>query len=244
MSETQTIPCVELPDLPQLKISLPFGVELNSIADFSKGPPSNCSLIQSLLVQLSPALAGMECLFKMLKLLSVLAKLPPNPIDLAKAVAALADCFLFPAQIVCMIVDILKLILAFLLCIIESVESLLNFQAGISLSTASGNPTVLASLNCAQNNATASANQLKQALQLIAPLLTIITSIMDLAPSVPGPINDVMGAIPKAITAIASVLNGGGASVGVPGAAGPLETLEKVRGTLAELQALLNAIPC
>jgi hypothetical protein len=250
MSDTQTIPCIDLPNLPPMKITLPFGVELNAVADFSKGPPSNCALIQSLMVQLSPALAGMACIFKMLNVFVQLAKInnplnvPSGIVNVAKAAAELTDCFLFPAQIVCMIVGILNMIISFLLCIIEAVESLLTFRVGIDFSLATGNPTLLASLTCAQNNANASSAQLARALLLIEPLLITIQPILGLAPTVPGPINDVIKAIPNAIASIQTALGGGSVSVGVPGASGPLQILESVRADLSQFQNLLASIPC
>ena len=250
MSDTQTIPCIDLPNLPPMSIALPFGIELNAVADFSKGPPSNCTLIQSLMVQLSPALAGMACIFKMLNVFLQLSKItdplnvPSGIVNVAKAAAELSECFLFPAQIICMIVDILKMIISFLLCIIEAVESLLNFRLGIDFSLTAGNPTLLATLTCAQNNADASTAQLMQALQLIEPLLAVIQPILGMAPTVPGPINDVIKAIPNAIASIRAALAGGPVSVGVPGAEGPLQVLQRIRADLAEFQALLAAIPC
>lgn len=250
MSDTQIIPCIELPNLPPMNITLPFGVQLSAVADFSKGPPSNCTLIQSLMVQLSPALAGMACIFKMLNVFVELSKItnplnvPSGIVNVAKAAAELAECFLFPAQIVCMIVGILNMIISFLLCIIEAVESLLNFRLGIDFSLTAGNPTLLATLTCAQNNADASSAQLMQALQLIEPLLAVIQPILSLAPSVPGPINDVIKAIPNAIASIGAALGGGSVSAGVPGAEGPLQVLESIRADLSEFQTALAAIPC
>lgn len=253
MPETQIIPCIELPDLPPMNIPLPFGVQLNAVADFSKGPPSNCTLIQSLMVQLSPALAGMTCIFKMLNVFLQLSNMASvkTPLDVvsgivkvAQAAAQLSECFAFPLQILCMIVGILRMIISFLLCIIEAVESLLNFRLGIDFSLTAGNPTLLATLTCAQNNADASSAQLRQALLLIEPLLITIQPILSMAPSVPGPINDVIKGIPNAIASIRAVLDGSSVSVGVPGAEGPLQVLESIRADLSEFQAALAAIPC
>ena len=253
MSQTQIIPCIDLPDLPPMKIQLPFGVELSAVADFSKGPPSNCTLIQSLMVQLSPALAGMACIFKMLNVFLQLSKMASvkTPLDVvsgivkvAQAAAQLGECFAFPLQIVCMIVDILKMIIAFLLCIIEAVESLLRFRIGIDFSLTAGNPTLLASLTCAQSNADASSEQLRKALLLVEPLLITIQPILSMAPSVPGPINDVIKGIPNAIAAIRTALDGGSVSAGVPGAQEPLQILESIRADLAQFLAVLATIPC
>jgi hypothetical protein len=248
MSDTQTIACVDLPNPPQLTIALPFGVTLSAVADFSKGPPTNLALIQSLLVQLSPALAGMSCIFKMLNVMMAMKNISINSLPkVASAVAELSECFLFPAQIACMIVDILKLIVTFLLGIIESVESLLNFQLNISvgLEAAVDNPALQASLTCAQGNLATTSAQLQQSLSLITPILSIIQSLSSLAASIPGPVGKAMTAIPEAISTIGSVLSGAGSSsVSVSTTADQLKLLEQVRSTLAELQTLLAAVPC
>jgi hypothetical protein len=79
---------------------------------------------------------------------------------------------------------------------------------------------------------------------LIEPLLITIQPILGLAPTVPGPINDVIKAIPNAIASIQTALGGGSVSVGVPGASGPLQILESVRADLSQFQNLLASIPC
>jgi hypothetical protein len=79
---------------------------------------------------------------------------------------------------------------------------------------------------------------------LIQPLLIVIDPILGMAPSVPGPINDVIKAIPNAIASIRAALDGGSVSVGVPGAEGPLQVLQRIRADLSEFQALLATIPC
>jgi hypothetical protein len=245
MPDTQTVACVEVPNPPPLSITLPFGVTLNAVADFSKGPPTNLALVQSLLVQLSPALAGMSCIFKMLNVMMAMKNISINTFpQIISAVAQLSDCFAFPAAIVPMIVDILKLIIVFLLGIIEAVEGLLNAQLSINLGAAVGNPQLQASLTCAQNNLGATSAQLQQSLGIIAPILSIIESLMSLAPSIPGPIGKVMSAIPEAITTIGSVLSGGGsASASASASADPLLILDQVRTTLTELQEVLADLP-
>jgi len=245
MSATQTIACVDLPNPPPLNISLPFGVTLSAVADFSKGPPTNLALIQSLMVQLAPALAGMSCIFKILNVMAAMQGISVSSLPkIATAVANLTECIAFPAAIVPMIVDILKLIIAFLLGIIETVEGLLSAQLTINLDAAVGNPALQASLTCAQNNLATTTAQLQQSLNLIAPILSIIQTLMSMAPSVPGPIGKVMNAIPQAITTIASVLSGSSsASVSALATTSPLEILADVQSTLTELQSLLANLP-
>jgi hypothetical protein len=246
MANVNSIPCIQLPNPGPLKISLPFGVDLKSVLDISKGPPSDCTLIHGLMLQLAPALSGLECILKMLGVFAALAniKTPPDILDVAKKAAELGACLNFTVKLPCMIVDILKLIIAYLKCIIEAILSILKFRVGINFSAATGNPVVLASLNCAQNNANASTAQLKEALAIVQSLLTAIEPILDLTPSLPGPASDALKAIPDALAAIRSALDSGGASVGVDGLQEVVDTLEKLKSTLQLLQQALDAVPC
>src|SRR5262245_45956645 len=73
--------CVDL-SIPKIKIpsiTLPTGGSLKGLADLSKGIPSDCSLSFSLLLQIGPILASMECLLKLLKLMKPLLDLVTNP---------------------------------------------------------------------------------------------------------------------------------------------------------------------
>lgn len=195
----QAVPCIPFPQPEVIKIPLPYGAELRSIVDMSK-PPSDCSVVHSLMLQIMPLLASMECLFKILKvakeLLDVLPSSPADVINPASVVSTLKDvvtkvvpsladlagCFLLfdPCEISRMIAAILKMLIGYIGCLIEGVESVLNFQVGIDLDSAQGNPVLLASLNCAQDNAEASLTSLSQALEGIQPLLDIASSLLEL----------------------------------------------------------------
>ena len=61
--------------------------------DFPKGPPSNCTLIQSLMVQLPPALAGMACIFKMLNVFLQLSNMASikTPLDVVSGIVKVAQ---------------------------------------------------------------------------------------------------------------------------------------------------------
>jgi hypothetical protein len=52
-------PCVPFPKAKPLEIALPFGGALSSITDVSQGPPTDCALVHSLMLQLAPMLASM-----------------------------------------------------------------------------------------------------------------------------------------------------------------------------------------
>ena len=80
-----------------------------------------------------------------------------------------------------MISAILDLIIRFLMCFVQAVESILNFQVGIDLDSAEGNPVVLAALNCAKDNAQSSMMTLQQALEVVQPVLDMISPLLELA---------------------------------------------------------------
>jgi hypothetical protein len=191
-----TLPCIELPKPQVITIPLPFGAEIKSVIDISK-PPSDCAVVHSLMLQLQPLLAAMACLLKVLQVLGALKKvadkvsIPPdipgiaNTVisDLVPALAGLADCFLIfdPCKIAKMISAILGLILSYLDCLLQAIESLLNFQLGIDLDAAQGNPVLLASLDCAQKNAESSMLTLSQAMEVIQPILDLVSPLLELA---------------------------------------------------------------
>lgn len=182
MAETLNIPCPKLDKPVHLSIALPFGGELSALADISKGPPSDCALVHSLMLQLAPTLAGMTCFFKVLKVMQALAsvKMPQDIIKVATAAADLAECFMVFLHIPKMIKDILQVIIHFLHCIITAIKSIVNFQIGIDLNSADGNPVLLAALQCAQDNAETSMAQMMQSMAVVQPLMDMISPLMEM----------------------------------------------------------------
>ena len=243
-TEQETI-CVPFPKpRSSLKIRLPFG-DLDSVVDISKGPPTDCTLIHGLMLQLSPALVSMECFLNLLNLVQVLSNLPPDPKELEKAVKKMTECFAVFVKIPFMIVDILKLIIAYLKCIIEAVRSILAFQVGINLGDAENNPAISSSFDCAQNNAAASTAQLSEALKAIQPLLSILKTLMGLAKggdAILGPAQKVMDVIPEILSTLEPILAGGGTTVGVPGTQDTIQTLDNLKTDLEKLEDSLDAL--
>jgi hypothetical protein len=223
MTQSNKIPCVPLPKAKKLKITLPFGGELQSIADTSKGPPTDCALVHSLMLQLTPTLSGMTCFFKMLKVIKVLSEIkqPGDILEVAKAAKELSKCFLVFESIPAMIADILRLIIAYLRCIIQAIKSILDFQVGIDLNAAQGNPVLLASLDCANNNAQISLDQLMEQIAVIEPLLAVVEPIAGLV------------GISLEFPSLAKV----------SGADDLPKTLENLNNTLEQLQQAVDAIP-
>jgi hypothetical protein len=192
-------PCdaLKLPMPEPLKISLPTGGTIQALADMSRGVPSDCALTFSLMLQIQPFLAAIDCPLKILKLLKPmsdiitgLSKVPPKPpspqllSDMIKAVADLAPCFLVstPVPWVPFICDLLKLIKTILSCLVENMESVANLMSGLSLQleAAADNPDLLAQLQCAQDNANAAAGSLTQAIEPISAVLSLASPIFAL----------------------------------------------------------------
>lgn len=194
-------PCadISLPPPRTLSISLPSGGELKSIQDISRGVPTDCSLSFSLLLQISPILASMACILKMLAVLKPLidvvtglTKLPPKVdpgeiLDLGKAAEDLIQhCFLMltPAGMIPFLRDILCLILAVLRCLLGEMKTIAGIMQGLTLqmnlAMESGNTDLQSALACAQQNAANSAQSTAQAIEPITAILDLLSPIFGL----------------------------------------------------------------
>jgi hypothetical protein len=186
---------IRLPLPKPLKIQLPTGGSIQAIADASKGIPDDCAMTFSLMVQIAPLLASMECLVKILKLLKplvdVVTNLPLPPVkavqEFAKAAVDLAPCFLIPtpASIIPFVRDILCLILRVLNCLLGQLKTLLAIMNGLQLqldaARSSGNFALEETLKCAQANAEASGQHLTKAIEPIGVLLDLVGPLMGIA---------------------------------------------------------------
>jgi len=186
MNGTITIPCVELPKIPEIPgITLLGGAELKGFLDFSAGAPTDCKITFNLLLQLAPLLASMACLLKILKAITALSDGIQNPSkipDIPGAIADLAKCIPIPGlEIYLMIKGILELVLRFLSCFIENLESILSFQASIDLSAADDNPVLRATLICAQDSGKAAMDNMMLSLRPLEPILKMTKSLIGLA---------------------------------------------------------------
>jgi hypothetical protein len=212
-----------------------MGIQLQAMADFSQGPPTNCALLTNLIVQLMPALAGLTCIFKILGVVSALqqaltglTKVPvpdfsgiPKVITAIEGMAECLDMLIPPLGLFLMIKDILQLVIEYLKCFLDSIKSILDFQVGIDLSVAQGNPDLLASLQCASGNADAAMAQLMQAIGPIGPLFSLVQTFIGFA----------------------------GLSIQLPslsaitGASNVVEAVNQMEAMLAEMQQIVAAIP-
>lgn len=190
--------CLVLPKPGKVKITLPSGPKFSGIADITKQIPDDCSLSFSLVLQLAPFLANLDCLLKILKVLQPLielvtalkdadpVKIPEAAKKLGEAVPPLITCITdFFGAIPAFIRDLLCLMIKLLRCVIGGLKSVLAVMSGLSLQITSaqsaGNTELLATLECAQKNAAASAQGMMVGVEPVLMLLALAEPLFGLA---------------------------------------------------------------
>jgi hypothetical protein len=229
VSASPTI-CVEIPKISVPTVSLPMGIELQAIADLSKGPPTDCALLQNLMLQLMPTLAGLTCIFKILGVIAALEKFMQNPVNPSSATGVLTaigdmgECItsILPGTALFeMIKSILLLVIGYLKCFVEAIKSVLDFQVGIDLNGAAGNPALMQSLQCASDNAATTMQQMMMALAPIQPLFKMLEPVIKLSN------------LPIKLPSIADIT----------GAKDVAEAVDKLDAMLTEMQQIVASIP-
>jgi len=186
---------VSIPFPKPLKVQLPSGGSLQAFSDLSKGIPTDCAMTFSLMIQIAPLLASMDCLLKILKLLKplidVINGLPVPPVkaiqEFAKAAADLVPCLLVPtpASMIPFIRDLLCLIIKALKCFLGQLKTLIGIMQGLSLQLISaqtaGNTELMNTIQCAQENAAASAAHLTASIEPIGVILDLAGSLFGIA---------------------------------------------------------------
>jgi hypothetical protein len=228
--------CIDLslpkPSIPTL--TLPIGGQLSGMADFTRGIPTECSMNFSLVLQLAPMMASMECLLKILQFFGDLINAPSNPPQFITAfidgLKALVTCtnMVLPTGMFCFVKDLLALIAAMLHCTIQALESVLAILSGlqiqIGIAQGAGNAAMLAALQCAQENATTAAQGTMQSMQPITTLLQLAAPFLKIANV------NLSVSIPSAVPA------------------DDLEAMQSLLQTLSEvatvLQEVSDALPC
>lgn len=191
--------CIPLPKPGKAKLTLPTGGSLSAIADVTKGIPDDCSMSFSLVLQLGPILANLDCLMKVVKvidpLVKVVTKLSNGDVPgalgamgaLTTAVTPLVDCItnFTGIGIFKFVRDILMLLAKILRCVTQQMRSILNLMSGIALqfesAQADGNTQMLATLECAQKNAETSMAHAMTAIEPIFVLLSLVEPFMGMA---------------------------------------------------------------
>jgi hypothetical protein len=191
--------CIPMPKPGTAKINLPMGGTLQGITDITKAIPDDCSLSFSLALQLAPFLASLDCLFKIVKVIEPMVKVvtavakpdPPAALKalpaLVEAVPPLLDCIkkFVGAGVPAFIRDLLRLIAKLLRCITQQLKSVLAVMSGLALQITSaqsqGNADLLATLQCAQDNAQTAAAHSMSALEPIMLILSMAEPFMGIA---------------------------------------------------------------
>ena len=190
--------CIDLalPKPSKVEVCLPLGGRIQGLVDATKEIPDDCALTFSLLLQLGPIMASIECLIKVLKLIKPLIdviKAVPDPIklgqvvpDFIKAAEDVLPCVLQVTLGVPMFVrDLLLLIAKVLHCIAGTLKSIAGLMGGIQLSIATaqknGNGELLAQLQCAQENAQNQAAAAMSSIDVIATILSLAEPFLGIA---------------------------------------------------------------
>jgi hypothetical protein len=185
---------LSLPTLGGASLTLPTGLNLQGMADFTRGIPTDCSMKLNLILQLAPIMASMECVLKILKFIgAIVAVLKDfNPLTAVEKVLTAAEdvakCLeiVIPGLPICTFIkDLLTLISTLLLCVVKELDSILKILGGlqiqIALAEAAGNTDLLNALKCSQQNAQTSAEGTMQSLQPVVVLLSLAGAFMDIA---------------------------------------------------------------
>ena len=200
---------VRLPKPETLELTLPTGGTIKGIADFTNKLPTDCSMGFSILAQIGPIMASMECLLKVLKLITplvdVIKALPSLDVmklgtAVPKFVDAAADLIKTCVPIVVgggpnllqFIKDLLTLIVKLMKCLIEQLESIANIlgplQLKIQSAQDSGNAELAELLGCAKENAMLATEGALTSIEPIIVILELAKPFFELSPSPPGTI--------------------------------------------------------
>lgn len=190
----QPLSCAEvkLPMPKPLEVHLPTGGALKSFTDVSRGVPTDCQLNVNMLVQIAPLLAALDCPIKILKtikgLMDVLTGLPnvtKIPAFVDQVAEDLGPCFLAltPAGMLPFVKDLLRLVRSVLNCLLGQLRTLHDLMEGLALrfGEAEGNPDLLETIQCAQDNAAAQSKALTSSIDPIAGVIALIQPFAQIA---------------------------------------------------------------
>lgn len=240
MSVIEKPPCIDLPKLEPIVVPLPFGGELRSIANIG-APPSDCALIHSLMLQITPLLASMACMFKALKVIADLKEVITDTPPFVNAgavptllgdIGKLAPCFGFisdPCLIVRMVAAIILMVVKYISCALQAFDSVFQFKLGLSISSdvTGDNPVLLAALECAEKNAQTAMDNLQSSMDGVMPLMQLVNILLEIAGQEEIDLNALTASTPSAAELLES---------------DPAAPVRAVRDALQQVYESLNAI--
>jgi hypothetical protein len=193
--------CIPVPKPGKVKVDMPMGGTIQGLVDVTKAIPSDCSLSFSLVLQLQPILVNLDCLMKivgviqpLVDVVTGLTKAPPDVkkigeamLKLVPAVEKLVECIakFLGAGAFLFVRDLLMLIAKILKCVAQQLRSVLNVMSGLALQMTTarqnGNTELLATLQCAQENAQNSVGSIMTALDPITLILSMAEPFLGIA---------------------------------------------------------------
>ena len=191
----------ELPEVKVPSISLPTGGVIKAVGDFTDRVPSEGSLNMSLLLQLGPILANLECIIKLLGIIEPLKKVADamtsgSLFKIADAAPALADALeaisqcvvkltVPPMGIACFLASILKLIVKILNRMVEQLASMAALITDLSsqlvIANREGNTALAATLENSLKNTWTMTNNSMSGLDPITAIMELMAPMMSMA---------------------------------------------------------------
>jgi hypothetical protein len=234
---------LRLPQPATRSLTLPTGGSFQGVADVTRGIPTECSMNVSLMLQVAPMMASMECLLDILKFIGALVDAfksvtsPTNILPaLGKIITAGEDLVKCLGMVIppfvptlCFLKDLLALVASLLLCTVQALEGVLKTLSGlqlqISAAQAAGNDDLVASLTCAQENAGTSAAGIMQSMQPVSVLMQLAGTFLSIAGQPP-----LTMTLPSAID---------------PSDLAGMQSMLQTLGTVAQdIKTIADAIPC
>ncbi|WP_454698340.1 hypothetical protein [Arthrobacter humicola] len=193
-------PCAKLriPPPSPLSLTLPTGGSLKAMTDLSKGIPTDCGASMTLMLQVAPLLAAIDCPLKILgvvgPLMDVLNALTSGNVikageampKLVQAVEKLTPCLglVIPGgSMLGFVKDLLCVVRASLNCALTNLRSVRDLLSGYQaqLGNADISDANLEILNCTKDNADAQLAAVSQAIDPIAAVLGLMVPLFEIA---------------------------------------------------------------
>jgi hypothetical protein len=218
------------------RLPLPGGASLSGMVDLPRGVSEDCRVTFNLMLQLGPFLASMECFVRLMRFVGWLlkfVKVVTNPVEAGKLLTELppiADDLLecvtafTPVGICPPIKNMLLLIVRYIECLVEALESVAQQQLEISvqMGDAQGNPELAEALQLASQNSQRIA---EQALNAAGPALGMLENL--------GALLEIVGAGAIAVPSL-DQLAGGAAS----------DVIQPLKDIVTTVRTVAEALPC
>lgn len=190
---------LKLPKPGKTELKLPTGGTIKPIPDITKGIPTDCGMNFNLALQIAPIMASMECLLKILKLVSAVKgalekaadplKIPQAIKDVLDAIGEVMPCVTMvmipPANMIPFVQSLLRMLARMLRCTAQALRSAIEIMDGIGLDLKTaqedGNDALAQQLECARENAQLAMEGAMVSLEPVMVLLEVAKPFIDIA---------------------------------------------------------------